>query len=297
MNLLKTFNNMVDKRLISPPKWMASNFHYLVYSGSRSYGCQQDESDVDVTGWCIPPKHVVFPHLAGAIQGFGDQGEKFESWQEHHCKDPNGGDKQYDFGVYNIVHYFKLLMDNNPDKLDTLFVPEFCISHITETGRLVRDNRKMFLHKGAFSRFRGYSMSQYKKMQSKEFTNEKRKADVEKYSYSTKFGAHLVRLLLECEQILVEGDLDPLRNKEVLKSIRRGDWTLEQITKWMEEKNIQLEKAYSESTLPDRPDEVKIKGLLINCLESHYGSLSNAVYLPERFEDAIRNIQKIVSNL
>lgn len=30
--------------------------HYLVMAGSHSYGMARPESDIDVRGWCIPPK-------------------------------------------------------------------------------------------------------------------------------------------------------------------------------------------------------------------------------------------------
>lgn len=50
---------------------------------------------------------------------------------------------------------------------------------------------------------------------------------IDKFGYDTKFAYNLVRLLNECEQILVEGDLDLERSKEMLKSIRKGEWSLE----------------------------------------------------------------------
>ena len=50
-----------------------------------------------------------------------------------------------------------------------------------------------------------------------------REKDIVKHGYSTKFAYHIVRLLNEVEQILTEHDLDLERNREQLKSIRRGD--------------------------------------------------------------------------
>jgi hypothetical protein len=42
-----------------------------------------------------------------------------------------------------------------------------------------------------------------------------------------KFAYHVIRLLGEAEQILLEGDIDLRRNSAQLKAIRRGDvkWT------------------------------------------------------------------------
>ena len=66
----------------------------------------------------------------------------------------------------------------------------------------------------------------------------KRAASVEKFGYDVKAAYHVVRLLNEIEQILVEGDLDLLRNREQLKSIRRGEWTIEQLNQYFTEKEI-----------------------------------------------------------
>ena len=39
----------------------------------------------------------------------------------------------------------------------------------------------------------------------------------------------------------------------------------------------ELESVYAASTLPHAPDEPRIKTLLLQCLEMHYGSLEGAV--------------------
>ena len=64
----------------------------------------------------------------------------------------------------------------------------------------------------------------------------KRAVDTKINGYSTKFMYHVVRLLSECEQILVEGDINLQKNNEQLKSIRRGEWTLEQVEQLFDDK-------------------------------------------------------------
>ena len=105
----------------------------------------------------------------------------------------------------------------------------------------------------------------------------KREHDTIINSYSTKFGYNVVRLLLECEQILVEHDLNIEQNAEILKSIRRGEWSEQKLRSWFDEKEKHLEELYTKSTLRHKPDEEAIKDLLMNCLEQHYGSLDTAV--------------------
>jgi len=93
----------------------------------------------------------------------------------------------------------------------------------------------------------------------------------------TKFAYHVCRLALEAQQILVEHDLDLEANREILKSIRRGEWSEEKLRGWFDEKEKHLEELYTKSDLRHSPDEDAIKDLLMNCLEHHYGSLDNAV--------------------
>jgi len=88
----------------------------------------------------------------------------------------------------------------------------------TKIGNMVRESRRMFLHKGAWFRYKGYAFSQIRKMVSKDRIGE-RKEDVDKWGYDRKFAYHTIRLLNEIEQILIEGDLDLQRNKEQLKSM------------------------------------------------------------------------------
>jgi len=71
------------QNLIHPPKWLPDNTAYLTIMGSQAYGVSIDDSDLDVYGFCIPPKDLVFPHLAGEIPGFGRQIQRFDQWQEH----------------------------------------------------------------------------------------------------------------------------------------------------------------------------------------------------------------------
>ncbi len=166
-------------------------------------------------------------------------------------------------------------MENNPNSLDCAFIPRRCILHSTKIGETFRENRKIFLHKGAYHKLKGYSYAQLSKIGSKSnASNPKRQADIETYGWDTKFGYHVVRLVLQCEQILMEHDLDLERDREIYKSIRRGEWTLDRLQSFFAKKEKQLEELYVKSTLRNCPDDVVIKTLLLNLIEEHYGSIS-----------------------
>lgn len=263
--------------------------------GSTAYGTATDTSDIDVYGFCMPEVCTMFPHLAGYINGF-DKPKGFDQWQQHHCNDISTG-KEYDFAIYSIVKYFKLVMDNNPNMIDSLFLPRNCILHSTDISEYLRENRTSFLHKGGWSKFKGYSYSQLKKIQTKSpIVGSKKYNSFMKNGYDSKNAMHLVRLLLEIEQIMVEHTLDLRKNKEQLKSIRNGEWTLEEIISYATKKERSLEEVYLKCKLPSGPDVVKVKKILINCLEMHYGSLDNFLKVEKSSSDLILDkIRKVLN--
>jgi hypothetical protein len=158
---------------------------------------------------------------------------------------------------------------------------------------MVRDARRSFLHKGCWHTFKGYAYRQVTKMAGHERTG-KRKAVVEEHGYDVKFAYHVVRLLNEAEQILTEGDLDLMRNREQLKAIRRGEWTEPQVRDYFTRKEAELETLYHTSKLPAGPDEGKVKRLLLHCLEEHYGSLEKCVVDPDAAATALREVAAVL---
>ena len=286
--------SLTERGLIKPPNFVPTNMHYEAWIGSISYGTSTDTSDCDVLGFVIPTKEIVFPHLTGAIHNFSTNIPTFNQYQQHHIDDKEHA-KQYDITVYSIVRYFYLLMQCNPNIVDSIWVPQNCIIHITKIGQMVREHRKMFLHKGVFHKMKSYSYSQLHKMTTKNpEEGSKRKELRDKYGFDVKFAMHVVRLLDECQQILETGELDLQRNREHLKAIRRGEVSEEEIRRWAAEKETYLEKLYETSTLPYGPDEPKIRDLLISCLEEHYGNLDKCVVNVDAAVTALRQINEII---
>src|SRR5687768_7132376 len=110
MNLIQ---HLEAQGLIRPPHWLTANTMYLTIMGSIAYGVadtnDEGASDFDVYGFCIPPKDVVFPHLAGHVWGFGKfkegmPSDTFGQYQKHHVVDPTargGKGREYDLQIYN----------------------------------------------------------------------------------------------------------------------------------------------------------------------------------------------------
>lgn len=293
-------NDLKDKKIISPPDWLAQNTLYLTIMGSVAYGVSEDTSDFDTYGYAIPPRHFLFPHLRGHIAGFGKEPEKFDNYQQHHCFDPDalgGKGREYDFDIYNITRFFTLCMKGTPNSIDALYTPRNCVLHSTFVSEMVRDKRHLFLSKKIWWTFKGYSLSQLNKANGKNpEEGSKRKKLRDKYGMDTKYLYHVVRLLSECEQILMYENLD-LQEKgrrEHMKAIRRGEVSEADIRAWAADKEKHLENLFHNSRLRDRPDEDAIRQLLIDCLEHHYGSLGECVVNENEALVALREIQSII---
>lgn len=100
--------------------------------------------------------------------------------------------------------------------------------------------------------------------ESRRFYNKK------KLGYDSKSAVHLFRLMLECEQILMYGDIDMLEHKEQLISVRNGDMSLDEVKEFFKSKEKSLEKLFVESKLQEQPDMGKIRSILMSILTKYY---------------------------
>lgn len=297
-----TTQKLMDKGLaVGAPSFLKTNVHYETIMGSHAYGVADTSvkdkiPDYDVYGFAIPPKDMIFKHLTGWIPGFGPEPPGFEQWQKHHMFDADalgGVGKEWDLQIFNIVKFFELCRQNNPNMIDSLFTPENCIVHCTQVGRMVRDNRRLFLSKECWKKFRGYASAQLKKMNDKEPEGGRREI-IEKFGYDVKFAYHIIRLFDEAEQIMLDGDLNLQRAKETMKAIRRGEWTADEVREWAVEKDKALEVAYTNCKLPERPPIEPLHRLLLQCLEEHYGNLDKCVVQTGWAEATLRQLDGIL---
>lgn len=295
-----TFSYLFHKGLLrDAPRFLDDCVLYEVIMGSMAYGVSSDSSDMDVYGFAIPPKEMLFPHLRGEIPGFDECKPQFDQYQRHHILDGSalgGKGREYDLTLYSITKYFRLLTDNNPNIIDSLWVPHNCILYSTPLADRIREKRQVFLHKGCWLKFKGYAYAQIRKLETKQ-PEGKRRDLVDKYGYDVKFAYHVVRLLNEVEQLMTEQNLDSQRNNEQLKSIRNGEWTFEQLQQYFVKKEQDLESLYTRCELPATPDMASIRSLLMESLEQYYGSIDKLVVSQDRCLSALRSIKNIIAEI
>lgn len=82
---------------------------------------------------------------------------------------------------------------------------------------------------------------------------------ISKYGYDCKFGAHLVRLLIEGRDFLKYGEIQfPLRDREMILDIRNGKHTVQDIFDFRDNLLLEIAELEKTSKLPDAPDMKKI---------------------------------------
>ena len=271
MDIREKLNELRISGKIGCDSWVINNSIYICQMGSVAYNVSNDYSDRDIYGIVVPPKEIIFPHLSGFIEGFDKNINKFDIYTKDHIKDK---DVEYDISIYNIVKYFRLLADNNPNIIDSIYVPDRCVYYIDSIGKKIRANRDKFLSKIVLDKLRGYAISQKKLLLKQiEETNKNYKFFVE-LGYNVKAGYHLVRILLQAEQILLEGTLDIEKNAKILRTIRNGEMSFDQITKWSDDKLNELENISANSSLRAVPDHDQIKNLLVESIENKIGNIN-----------------------
>ncbi len=120
------------------------NLIYKYITGSHLYGTATSQSDVDIRGVFIGNIRNYF--------GLENVGVKRDS----------GGD---DIEYYEIRQYIKLLADNNPNILESLYVDREHILEDTDYSRLIRKSKFIFLDKEKiYKKFAAYAYSQKRKM-------------------------------------------------------------------------------------------------------------------------------------
>lgn len=145
--------------------------HYLIISGSHSYGGNTEDSDYDLRGWCIPPLRI----FTAFDQNF-DQSDQWYPFSEYpfrghlsryisrnNFRVPEKTEK-IDHCIYNVHKFFKLAAGCNPNLIENLFVDDEEILICSKLGKRVRKNRHLFLSAKAKFTFTGYAVSQLKRI-------------------------------------------------------------------------------------------------------------------------------------
>jgi polyhydroxyalkanoate synthesis regulator phasin len=156
------------------------------------------------------------------------------------------------------------------DPHDWLWASDECYQHISSIGLQLIKEREKFLSTHIASKIFGYMNSAYKRITRRNpaAMGAKRKAVFEQHGYDTKDASHAMRLAMQGVRLMNEGVFNPRLPKEqldIVKFIKAGDMSLDQVRRLIDEWVESLESAKEENKagLPhsasDYIDEVTIK--------------------------------------
>lgn len=121
------------------------NIILLTLGGSHAYGMNKEGSDLDVRGIALNPKNEIL------------LGNDFEQVVN----------TDTDTTVYSFNKMIQLLTSNNPNTIEILGCRPEHYLYLSDIGKELLDNRKMFLSKVCIHTFGGYSSSQLRRLQNK----------------------------------------------------------------------------------------------------------------------------------
>lgn len=243
MNIPLNIVEQIHKNLDDSRKWIIDNLCVLHIAGSRLYGTNTESSDIDVRGVTIAPKEYWIGR------------KRFEQLEI-----PSDSDLGMDIVIYDIRKWFQMAIKMNPNVVETLFVTEDseCTLEWNHIWDRVHHSKDIFLNKGCYDSYMGYSTSQYKKMIIKRENKTGRQELVSENGYDTKFAAHALRLTRQGAELLKTGNIVfPRPDAEELLQIRNGlkyKNDLDSMLEYIEKEQQNLKLALVESKLPDSGD-------------------------------------------
>jgi predicted nucleotidyltransferase len=245
--------------LDSPSADIATENEILrVRAGSEVYGTGSSSGgDMDQIGVFIePPAYVL---------GF----KKMETftWRSQ----PEGhksGPGDLDLTIHSLRKYISLAVRGNPTIIETLFVPDEFVDYSNQFGANIRKIRSTLISKEAYPRYRGYLQSQKERLKGeKKGHMPKRPELIYEFGYDTKYAMHAVRLGYQCIELLETGGIVlpvPEDPGDLLRGIRNGEYSFEQVVGEIEVLESLMEKAVEKSTIREKPAYDFIENWMIN---------------------------------
>ena len=124
---------------------LGENIILLGLGGSHAYGMEHKDSDLDVRGIALNSKSEIL------LNNDFDQVVDIPT----------------DTTIYSFNKIITLLSSNNPNTVELLGLKPEHYLYLSDIGRELLDNRKMFLSKICIKSFAGYSQSQLRRMENK----------------------------------------------------------------------------------------------------------------------------------
>lgn len=159
MNINEVISSTEYNFLRDDPK-LRDRIALLTFGGSISYGLNTPESDIDIRG-------IVMPEPSDLL-GCGFIKDDNSARNEHYIYGANGFeqylDRTTDTTLYVLSKIVGLFYKCNPNTIEMLGCKSEHYAMVSEYGKILLDNRELFLSKLAYGSFAGYARGQFQRL-------------------------------------------------------------------------------------------------------------------------------------
>lgn len=138
--MIKPTKTEIYAKVNSDIEWIRNNTIFLTIHGSHCYGLATPQSDIDIRGITIPPNNY------------------FHGFNQHF--DNLIASSPYDIQVFNIMKFFALTVQGNPNSIEIIFTDEEDHLFINDLGDVLIGHRDWFLSRNLKERYVGFAKSQ-----------------------------------------------------------------------------------------------------------------------------------------
>lgn len=239
------------------------------YSGSIAYGLNNENSDIDIRGiYIADPLRIRTPFYKDELV------DKLKPYiKNNELIVPTEEDTKY----FELNKYVGLLINSNPNAIESLYVDEKHILKQTLGYQILRSCRGDLLTRNIGYSFTGYATKELKDiykglLNSKVISEENKSLYVN--GYKIKSAVCIIRLMKYCMQLLAEGKLviDMSSDKDI-KKLKEGKWSLDRLTRWViDTDNLIREELVPNTKLPNEVDIDKVAKMIIRIQDTVWNS-------------------------
>lgn len=253
--------------------WIKQNLLFETILGSRAYGCETEKSDYDVYCIVMPRYEHLWPQNFGYILGY----DELPTFRRHQLKGEDRtiiNEKLVEIEWISIIEFFNLTaIKGSPNLIECLFTKRNLVTSCTKLGWILRDKRKLFLSLKTFHSFRHYAYRQMQRIRSRKPESEERQKIIDQCGYDIKMSYHVLRLLDEMQQLLIDNDIDLMRNNSECKLMKLGLWgDYERFDREFQHRMDYVEDLARKTNLPSEPQNAALRNLLQEIINEYYGT-------------------------
>lgn len=218
---------------------------FLCVVGSKLYGTDNENSDLDIRGFTFMPKDYLLGY------------KKFEQ------QDGNvSGD---DTVIWSAEKFVKMLMKGSSIAFEMLFCPDNRVIRRSESADALLTHKPWFTSRTVIKAALGYAQSEWRKVKG-ETTRDlgaRRKEELEKYGYSVRNASHAIRILDQFYDLGKYGSIKfPVNGHTFIKAVKEGNVLFEDVEGIYEQSLAKLEDILD--IVPRKCQAEKINNLLVS---------------------------------